>query len=109
MKLRFGDIILTKYKLVRYYTSPPLDKENPKPHTDSDVLHHWVPGERDTPVEGIFLGYRVLKNGHYEPPAYDPEGDSSPYFAPTEYLKGALICIKGHKPEYVLIEHLEKV
>jgi len=59
----------------------------------------------------IFLGYRTLANGDAE---HDSEWDetkghtySLTDFHPKEYIKGALICIKGRNPEKVFLEDIE--
>jgi hypothetical protein len=82
----FGDPILVKGKLKR---SKPGNKRV------------WLRETYDPPTKAIFLGKRTLSNGHTE---YDIE--DGPWFNPDEYLKGALICEKGRKPRYVLMEDI---
>lgn len=62
----------------------------------------WEKHFYSEPKEATFLGKRTLWNGRWETDS-DDEGY---YFSQIKPLKGACICIRGRKPQNVLLEQV---
>lgn len=62
----------------------------------------WEVHPYPNPKEAIFLGERTLWDGRWES---DPH-DEGYYFSQIYPLKGACICIKGRKPQNVLLSQV---
>jgi len=85
--MKFGDFCLVTGYLLR---------------VKSGTNRSWQVHNYSSPKEAIFLGKRTLWNGSWESDSHN-EGY---YFSQIKPLKGACICIKGRKPQNVLLEQI---
>lgn len=92
-EFKFRDKVLIKASLVR-------NKEKDKRWWSHSKVYN-------PPVKAIFLGKRILSNGHND--GITTEGGYEPYFDHDEYIPGAWICIEGRNPEKVFLSDIELI
>ena len=106
LKFSFGEKIKTRWRLERQVNAEGIRQWIPWKRRKKSGLVVMGPNEF---AEAIFLGYRTLKDGKMEWTQRLYSDQYDPFFHVSEYHAAALICIKGYKPEYVFIEHVEKL